>query len=1138
MEKRRTPSKLYENVVVRKAYDQELMAFYHMVLNVRNEFKYTDEQTNRGHVVAQEFEVPYTTSDMSIKVVVHPASSMLSDDNMSIYSSGADLEGITLSSAGQGQIPGYGPPLTFTFELSKTVEFVIMHAYYAMETQLQGRDVADFALKPIGIMEWLSPTAKLSHLEYIHQCIKLEKDVQLGLCPRAEMNSIARTKQDDIRDAELKPEDIIAHEKCSSINYDTLMILLETLETEIDRLESASSDTSPHTVVSCSGVIQAVKAICALFGNIDTLEVSEAIKELSHTCASGQTVYSYKEGAYGGQKMDIISEQGDYAEVSLRPRTIGEQVRYRCTQVRAAVALLVDIYSNAFRVDFCVIMPEYSSPPVSIAQVSGSVMVHIMCVHRPVINWRHDEYILAVQICHGTKYVGEATMARCSNDTSGGIYPRLRFDSWLQFENIPVAALPREARLVFVLYGCTTETQDSGGGQGQGNNTNNNSNTSGDQPNNEERSSIKVELGWGAIQFFDFQRSMIHGNYLLSLWPPTADKFLGPAPTNGTHPFGMDYPVLSIEIPSYGASLAFPKVSPSLTSSPRYDFESLDLNLRQELIDTAELAYPSAIDRREVLWEKRHYLTGFPHALPKVLHSAHSWDHASLVDLHTMLYSWSRLSPLQALELLLPRYPDMEVRRQAVLWVSVMKNDQLVDFLPQLLQALKHDTYEASPMAQLLLTRSLQSPRVAHHLYWLLVHSLPGENPQNSDVGQDMDELHINQARHHRRYQMLLRALLATCGEKLSARFLAQNMMCKELADAAQYVKQTKESMRQKVLVQRMENVNQILLERPTSLPLEPGLEVAGVNARTCSYFNSNTLPLKVNFSGSDGVLIPAIFKSGDDLQQDMLTLQLVRMMDKLWLSEGIDLKMVTFGCVPTGPKKGMIELVTEAETLRKIQVEWGLTGSFKDKPIAEWLAKQNPSQLEYERAVRNFTASCAGYSVATYILGICDRHNDNIMLKTSGHLFHIDFGKFLGDAQMFGNFKRDRTPFVLTSDMAYVINGGDRPSSQFHYFVDICCRAFNIVRKHGDLILHMLALMATSGIPGVTHDAVNYVRNVLLPGQSNPEAAAAFAKMIHISLKSWFTQFNFFLHNLAQLRFSGDEDSGELLSFVPRTYT
>lgn len=99
-----------------------------------------------------------------------------------------------------------------------------------------------------------------------------------------------------------------------------------------------------------------------------------------------------------------------------------------------------------------------------------------------------------------------------------------------------------------------------------------------------------------------------------------------------------------------------------------------------------------------------------------------------------------------------------------------------------------------------------------------------------------------------------------------------------------------------------------------------------------------------------------AIYKVGDDLQQDMLTLQMVRLMDKLWLNEGLDLKIVTFKCVPTSDKKGMIEMVTNAETLRKIQTEHGLTGSFKDKPIAEWLGKHNPSELEYERAVQNFT--------------------------------------------------------------------------------------------------------------------------------------------------------------------------------------
>lgn len=46
----------------------------------------------------------------------------------------------------------------------------------------------------------------------------------------------------------------------------------------------------------------------------------------------------------------------------------------------------------------------------------------------------------------------------------------------------------------------------------------------------------------------------------------------------------------------------------------------------------------------------------------------------------------------------------------------------------------------------------------------------------------------------------------------------------------------------------------------------------------------------------------------------------------------------------------GMVELVASSDTLRKIQVEYGVTGSFKDKPLAEWLRKYNPAEDEYDK--------------------------------------------------------------------------------------------------------------------------------------------------------------------------------------------
>ncbi|CAK7298861.1 Phosphatidylinositol 3-kinase C2 domain-containing subunit gamma [Vulpes lagopus] len=537
-------------------------------------------------------------------------------------------------------------------------------------------------------------------------------------------------------------------------------------------------------------------------------------------------------------------------------------------------------------------------------------------------------------------------------------------------------------------------------------------------------------------------------------------------------------------------------------------------------------------EKKRYLWFYRFYCNNENCSLPLVLGSAPGWDERTVSEIHIILRRWQFSCPLEALGLLTSSFPDQEIRKVAVRQLDNLLNDELLEYLPQLVQAVKFEWNLESPLVQLLLHRSLQSIQIAHRLYWLL------KDAQNETYFKSW-------------YQKLLAALQFCSGKALSDEFSKEKKLIKILGDIGEKVKSASDPQRQEVLkkeIGRLEEFFQCV--KTCHLPLNPALCIKGIDRDACSYFTSHALPLKITFINANpmGKNISIIFKAGDDLRQDMLVLQIIQVMDNIWLQEGLDMQMIIYRCLSTGKGQGLVQMVPDAITLAKIHRHSGLIGPLKENTIKKWFSQHNHLKADYEKALRNFFYSCAGWCVVTFILGVCDRHNDNIMLTKSGHMFHIDFGKFLGHAQTFGGIKRtqlgyskptiskflqlfhkgggsipqsreDRAPFIFTSEMEYFITEGGKNPQHFQDFVELCGQAYNIVRRHSRLLLNLLEMMLHAGLPelGGIQD-LKYVYNNLRPQDTDLEATSHFTKKIKESLECFPVKLNNLIHTLAQM--------------------
>mmetsp|Transcript_11174 Transcript_11174/g.38835 ORF Transcript_11174/g.38835 Transcript_11174/m.38835 type:complete len:1010 (-) Transcript_11174:885-3914(-) len=498
--------------------------------------------------------------------------------------------------------------------------------------------------------------------------------------------------------------------------------------------------------------------------------------------------------------------------------------------------------------------------------------------------------------------------------------------------------------------------------------------------------------------------------------------------------------------------------------------------------------------QKKLVWQFRTQLSKFPQSLPKLVLAVQWTCRHHVNELHKLVDTWGPVDTHAALQLLGPRYADPFVRAFAIKCLSRISDSELECFILQLVQVLKYETHHDSQTARFLLARALDNPLIGHRLFWHI-----------------KAELHVPQ--HQVRFGLFLSEYLHNCGS-FKHELAIQDDIQKKFRDIADSIKALKDHER---LLHLKDEIYKTSFPGKFRLPLDPRIQCSGVRHDRCRYMDSKKLPLWLCLKNADpiGDDITVIYKSGDDLRQDMLTLQMIKIMDQLWRSHGLDLCMSVYGAVATGEDIGMIEVVLQSESTSAIsKAAGGATSVFREDPIAIWLREKNPTDEAYTRAVDNFIRSVAGYCVATCVLGVGDRHNDNIMLQSTGKLFHIDFGHFLGNFKSKFGIKRERAKFVFTPDFAYVMGGVQH--ANFARFETLCIKAFNILRQKAHLFITLFMLMTSSGIPELqSEDDILYMRDLFLLDKSDNDAGDTFASWIHDSLHCRMTQVNNLIHSI-----------------------
>ena len=236
-------------------------------------------------------------------------------------------------------------------------------------------------------------------------------------------------------------------------------------------------------------------------------------------------------------------------------------------------------------------------------------------------------------------------------------------------------------------------------------------------------------------------------------------------------------------------------------------------------------------------------------------------------------------------------------------------------------------------------------------------------------------------------------------------------------------------------------------MQKPENVNTKKNLDIPSIKKVFEKTFKQKAREIKKNslFGNLDShKIFRCIFKTHEDLRQEQFATQLINEFYQIFKLENTGCWLNTYEIISTGNDAGLVEMVNDSVSLDQLKQKIH-QASLHDFYLYNF-GNGDENSPSYKRAMDNYVASLAGYSLVCYFLQIKDRHNGNILLDNEGHLVHIDFGFLLSNAPGKG-LKFENAPFKLSRDMVDCLGGID--GKYFSEFRKLLHKGFKAVNKH-----------------------------------------------------------------------------------------